>query len=103
MSKHIIKKYSTYSSTKACINIEGFNRTFKSLMYKEFTHRGSHNWITILPMLIKKYNNLKHRNVGMTPSEADYNPMLITLKQRSIENNKIKFKLNDKVRISTYL
>jgi len=99
MLKHKIKKYSTYSTMKASI-IERFNRTLKNLMYREFTARGSHEWISILPTLIDKYNKSKHRTIGMSPSEADKNPLVVTLKQRKIENKKGKFKIGDKVRIS---
>lgn len=100
MSKHNIKKYSTYSIMKACI-VERFNRTLKSNMFKEFTARGSYKWVSILPSLIDKYNNSKHRTIGMSPNEADNNPSIVTLKQRTIVNKINKFKLNDKVRIST--
>jgi len=99
MTKYNIKKYSTYSTTKACI-VERFNRTLKTNMYREFTARGSHKWISILPMLINNYNRNKHRTIGMTPVQAEENPLLVTLKQRKISNKKIKFKVGDKVRIS---
>jgi len=100
MTKYNIKKYSTYSTTKACF-VERFNRTLKTNMYREFTARGSHKWISILPMLIDNYNNTKHRTIGMTPLQAEKNPSLVTLKQRIITNKKAKFRVGDKVRIST--
>jgi len=100
MTKYNVKKYSTYSTMKACI-VERFNRTLKSLMFREFTARGSHNWISILPMLIDKYNKSNHSSIGITPIQAEENPSLVVLKQRNIVNRKIKFKINDKVRIST--
>jgi len=45
MSKYNIHKYSTFSTIKACI-IERFNRTLKEKMFREFTARGSHEWIS---------------------------------------------------------
>lgn len=51
-------------------------------------------------MLINNYNNLKHRTIGMTPTQADENPSLVVLKHRNISNTKIKYKVGDKVRIS---
>lgn len=99
MSKYNIKKYSVYSTKKACI-VERFNRTLKSLMFREFTATGSHKWVTILPKLLDKYNNSKHRTISMTPIEADENPSSVTLKQRKIKENNKNFKLYDKVRIS---
>lgn len=100
MSKHNIKKYSVYSTMKACI-IERFNRTLKSLMYREFTSTGSYKWVELLPLLINKYNNSKHRSIGMTPIQADENPTSVTIKQRKINERKNKFKVGDKVRVST--
>jgi len=101
MKKHNIHKYSTYSTTKSCI-IERFNRTIKEKMYREFTARGSHEWVSILQSLINEYNNSKHRTISATPIQADTNPSSVKLKQRQIINGKIKFKIGDNVRISTY-
>jgi len=101
MKKHNIQKYSTYSTMKACI-VERFNRTLKEKMFREFTARGSHEWISILPSLINEYNNSKHRTIGMTPVQADSNPTSVGIKQRKIINGKIKFNVGDNVRISTY-
>ncbi|KAL4127491.1 hypothetical protein QTP88_011658 [Uroleucon formosanum] len=101
MSKYNIHKYSTYSTMKACI-VERFNRTLKEKMFREFTARGSHEWISILPLLINEYNNSKHRTIDMTPVEADANPTSVGIKQRKIINRKNKFNIGDNVRISTY-
>lgn len=106
MKKYKIKKYSTFSTTKACI-IERFNRTLKTNMYREFTARGSHEWISILPMLMNNYNNSKHRTINMTPVQADANPSLVKLirrrqRRRDITTRKTKFKVGDHVRISAH-
>lgn len=101
MTRYKIKKYATYSTTKACI-VERFNRTLKQKMFTEFTARGNNNWITILPMLMKNYNNVHvHRTIGMTPAMADRNPSTIVLKRRKIIDKVIKFKIGDKVRVNT--
>lgn len=101
MTKHRIKKYSTYSVTKACI-VERFNRTLKDKMFREFTARGDHNWISILPTLMSNYNEIYvHRTIGMTPLQADENPSAVVLKQRDIPDKRIAFKIGDKVRVST--
>jgi hypothetical protein len=101
MAKHGIKKYSTYTTTKACI-VERFNRTLKTNMFREFTARGTRKWVSILPMLINNYNNSKHKTIGITPAQADQNPSLVVLKQRNIPNKKIKYKIGDNVRISIH-
>ena len=101
MKKYNIHKYSTYSTMKACI-VERFNRTLKEKMFREFTARGSQNWISILPSLINEYNNTKHRTIGMSPVQADADPTSVEIKTRKIINKKIKLKIGDYVRISTY-
>ena len=78
IKKYNVKKYSTYSTVKACM-VERLNRTLKSLLYREFTARGSRSWVSILPELVDKYNNSKHRTIGMTPTELDNNPTLVVL------------------------
>ncbi|KAE9521714.1 hypothetical protein AGLY_017884, partial [Aphis glycines] len=100
MDKYNIHKYSTFSIMKACI-VERFNRTLKEKMFREFTARGSHEWISILPLLLSEYNNSKHRTIGMTPVQADAEPKSVVLRQHKINNEKIKFNVGDNVRIST--
>ncbi|KAL4091148.1 hypothetical protein QTP88_025885 [Uroleucon formosanum] len=107
MSKILLKRapkllqLDNVPTMKACI-VERFNRTLKEKMFREFTARGSHEWISILPFLINEYNNSKHRTIGMTPVEADGNPTSVEIKQRKIINRKNKFNIGDNVRISTY-
>ncbi|KAL4083144.1 hypothetical protein QTP88_000802 [Uroleucon formosanum] len=71
-------------------------------MFKEFTSRGSRDWITILPALIDDYNNSMHRTIGMTPAQADAHPSRVALKHDVVKTRKIKFHVGDKVRISVY-
>jgi len=92
MKKHNIHKYSTYSTMKACI-IEHFNRTLKGKMFREFTARGSYEWVSILQSLINEYKNSKRRTICMKPVQADADPMTVKIKQRKIINGKIKFNI----------
>ncbi|XP_060881906.1 uncharacterized protein LOC132953537 [Metopolophium dirhodum] len=78
MIKYGIHKYSTFSILKASI-AERMNRTLKGRMYKEFTARGSHEWVSILPKLLDEYNNSYHRTIGMTPIQADSNPASVLI------------------------
>ena len=66
MKKYSINHYHTYSDLKASI-VERFNRTLKSKMYKQFTIRGSYEWVGLLDSIVKSYNNTKHRTIGMKP------------------------------------
>ncbi|KAF0747787.1 Integrase catalytic domain-containing protein [Aphis craccivora] len=90
VKKHNIKMYSTFSVLKTSI-IERVNRTIKARMFKEFTSRGSHVWIAILPALVDGYNNSMHRTIGMTPMQADAHPS--GLRRRSIFGNRKDFKI----------
>ncbi|XP_050524474.1 uncharacterized protein LOC126909212 [Daktulosphaira vitifoliae] len=71
-------------------------------MYREFTARGSRKWINILDLLMEKYNNSKHRTIGMTPIQADKNPLSVKFNHRKVLKSKAKFRIGQKVRISIY-
>jgi hypothetical protein len=55
-----------------CAPIERFNRTLKTLMWKQFTEQNTRRWIEMLPVLLTFYNNKKHSALGivLTPVEA---------------------------------
>lgn len=101
-----IHLYSSFSIKKASI-IERFNRTLKSWMWKEFSLRGSYEWVTLIEGLLKKYNNRVHRTIGMAPAKVNYKNEKRVLK-RIVAAKKLplkkknKFKVGDYVRISKY-
>ena len=85
--------------------IERFNRTLKNMMYKKFTERGNRIWFDILDELMESYNNKIHRMIKMSPYEASKHPesILEIIQTHNNENlmmdEKIKFKVGDRVRI----
>lgn len=102
MKKFNINLYSTYSNLKASI-CERFNRTLKSVMYKNFSLQGNYKWVDILPELISAYNNRKHRTLGAKPKDitsSNANKFMDRFKYKKQPVKKNKFKLGDKVRIS---
>lgn len=104
MQQFNINLYSTYSNLKASI-CERFNRTLKSKMWQKFSLRGNYKWIDILEDLLAKYNNTKHRTIGMKPKDvnaAKVNDILskINLNVRKKNAIRAKFKVGDKVRTS---
>jgi len=110
MKEYNINMYSTYSTLKASI-VERFNRTLKNQMWERFTFQGSYKWLTILPELIRNYNNTKHRTIKMKPKNVTKNNEKdISRKIYHNQNSmfcvtsklKKKFKIGDKVRISKY-
>lgn len=104
MQKHEINHYSTYSILKASI-VERFNRTLKSMMWKEFSMNGSYRWIDMVPELVSEYNKKKHRTIKMRPSDVDASnekQLLSTAYNHIKIADAAKYKVGDWVRISKY-
>jgi hypothetical protein len=103
MKKYNINHYNTYSEKKASI-VERVNRTLKNLMWKEFNYHGHYRWINLLDNIVQKYNNSKHRTIGMKPSEVKKKhekKLLNTVYNHlKIVNLTSKFHVGDHVRIS---
>jgi len=49
---------------------ERFNKTLKNLMFREFSARGTFNWVDMLDELIERYNNSYHRTIKMSPASV---------------------------------
>ena len=102
LKEYKIHMYSTYSNLKASI-CERFNRTLKNKMWKEFSMQGNYKWLDMLSNLVESYNNTKHRTIGMKPIEVTLANKSQVMKRYAIEvrlPKKLKFKINDKVRVS---
>ena len=99
-----VKHYYTHSNIKASI-CERFNRTLKNLMYREFSARGSFNWVNMLDELLERYNNSFHRTIKMAPAKVTLRDegklrAIHYANQVSVKRGKIKFSVGDTVRIS---
>lgn len=103
LKSYNINHYFTYSDKKASI-VERFNRTLKGKMWRLFSELGSFQWLNILPNLIKKYNNSKHRTIGVKPIDVTKDNEEQILKKiilsRKKPLSKVKFNVGDKVRVS---
>jgi hypothetical protein len=93
------KIYSTYGEGKAAY-VERLNRTLKNMMYKQFTINMNRNWISILDKITKKYNNQNHSAIGTTPNKLYNSDIDIPVNIEPSDDNKPKFKVGDRVRIS---
>jgi hypothetical protein len=95
--------FTTHSEIK-CGAIERFNRTLKAKLFKYFTYKNTHQYIDILPDLLKSYNNSFHRSIRMKPIEVNKkNEDVVwhTLYGRSISAPvRFTFQVGDQVRIS---
>lgn len=109
MTKYNINHYATFSELKASV-VERLNRTLKEKMWKEFTARGTYEWLSILPRIVQKYNSTVHRTIGMKPKDVRSTHVKNILcrinatSKESIVREKVKQKFNvdDHVRISKY-
>ena len=107
LKQHNIHIYSTNNEGKAVV-VERLNRTFKQMMWKQFTVQGNQKWVKMLPEILANYNNKIHSSIKTAPEIASKNPEKI--KDLISKHNdqylpvkkKAKFKLNDRVRIYKY-
>ena len=70
LKENNIKLYSTNNSEIKSSVVERFNRTFKNMMYKEFTENNNTIFYNILDQLVDNYNNKYHSTIRMTPIEG---------------------------------
>ena len=106
LDNHKIDMYSTFNEGKAVV-IERFNRRLKIVMWKYFTANNTRFHFDALDQMVKNYNDKVHSTIKMTPKEAskDINRgkvyfNIITKQNKS--RTSIKYKKDDKVRISKY-
>lgn len=104
MSDYNINMYSTYSIMKSSV-VERFNQSLLSLLYKRFHVNGNYKWLTVLPEIVKFYNNRHHRSINMAPARVtkkDEKRLLKILNKLPTVRKPLKFKINDVVRISKH-
>ena len=97
-----VKIYYTHSNLKA-VFIKRFNRSLKELMMKSFVKNNSTVYYSILPQLIKTYNNRYHHTIKMKPinvNKSNEKYIKNTIYTYDKTNKIPKFKINDLVRIS---
>ncbi|MFP3026872.1 MAG: hypothetical protein ACEY3L_11780 [Wolbachia sp.] len=99
LKRYGIKHNSTFSEKKASI-VERLNRTLKTRMYRAFSEQGHYRWLTLLPELVKAYNDTVHRTIGMKP--RDVNERTVLKLDKVIKTRKNKLNVGDRVRISKY-
>lgn len=104
LKQRSINHYKTHSVLKASI-VERFNLTIKRLIFKEMALRQSLRYIDFIQELVDRYNNTKHRTIGMTPLQAS-NSRKEKMLLKTVYNDKTrirvktKFNVGDDVRIS---
>ncbi|PFX19624.1 putative uncharacterized transposon-derived protein F54H12.3 [Stylophora pistillata] len=101
-----VEMYSTENEEKSSV-CERWNRTIKTKMWKQFSIQNNTKYLDILPKIVEKYNNTKHRSIGMTPVEAskkkNESDVYLKLYCENVPHMATpKFEIGDQVRISKY-
>ena len=106
-----IKVYSVSSYEIKASIAERVIQTLKRKMYKYFTANHTFRYITILPALVKSYNEAEHRTLGRSPKEAHSltTPEEVTRQFYYIHKKNVRLKrpfsklltVGDNVRIAT--
>ena len=105
LQKHDVRYFSTNSDRKAAI-VERFNRTLKTMMWKYFYSKGTHNWVDVIDELTNNYNHTRHSSILMRPadvSKSNKDQVWITLYGHGLGKFPLpKFRVDDTVRITKY-
>ena len=100
LNKNNIKLYSRNSSYGA-VFAERFNRTIRDLLKRPVFEKGDSDWIDILPIKTKQYNNRIHSSTKLTPVQDSFKKNEGFVYKNLIDKrNKIKpkYKIGDLVR-----
>ena len=99
-SKNDINLYSRNSSYGA-VFAERFNHTIRDLLKRPAFEKGDDNWIDILPVITKQYNNRLHSSTKLSPKDASLKKNEGYVYKNLIDKRKEitpKFQINDLVR-----
>ena len=96
-------KHCSRNTSVGAVFAERFNRTIRNLLKKPFLQKGDGNWIDVLPIVTKQYNNKTHSSTKLSPKDASlkknegYVYKNLLDKRRKV---KPKFQINDFVRVA---
>ena len=94
-----IAMYSTHNEGKSVVT-ERFIRTIKNKIYKYMTSISKNVYIDRLDDIVDEYNNTYHRTIKMKSIDVKDNTYIDFGKE--VNDNDLKFKVDDHVRISKY-
>ena len=69
-AKNIKMSFSSSYNFKSQGMVERFHQTLKRKLYIYMTANNTKNWVEVLPVIIKNYNNTVHTTTGRTPDEV---------------------------------
>ena len=97
-----VTHFSTHGDTHGAV-VERFNRTLKTKMYRYFTAHNTLNYIKVLPLLVKSYNDSFHRSIQEKPvnvTPAKEHAIWYRLYGNKGKAKPPKCKVGDKVRLN---
>ena len=100
LNKNDIKHYSRNSSYVA-VFAERFNRTIRGLIKRPVFEKSDANWIGVLPIITKQYNDRIHSSTKLTPIQASLKKNEGYVYKNLLDKRKKvkpKFQINDLVR-----
>ena len=100
LNKNNIKLYSRNSSYGA-VFAERFNRTIRDLLKRPVFEKGDGNWIDVIPIITKQYNNRLHSSTKLSPKDASLKKNEEFVYKNLLDKRKKikpKFQINDLVR-----
>lgn len=108
MASNDITIYHTFGKAKSAV-VERFNRTLKTIMWRELDARNTKRWVEMLPEIVSKYNTTPHSSlrIVLTPTQAGQYHELVgeiwdekAARKNREDRSKRKFAVGDKVRVS---
>ena len=100
LEKNDVEMYSTHNEGKSVVVVERFIRRIRTKIYKHVTSISENVYIDKLDDIVNEYNNTKHRTTKMKPIDVKNNTYIDFCKE--VNDNDLKFKVGDHVRISKY-
>ena len=100
LNKNNIKLYSRNTHLGA-VFAERFNKSIRDLLKKIVFEHGDANWIDVLPIITKQYNNRIHSSTKLTPIQASLKKNEGYVYKNLLDKRKKikpKFQINDLVR-----
>ena len=100
LNKNNIKLYSRNTSLGA-VFAERCNRTIRDLLKRPVFEKGDGNWIDVIPIITKQYNNRLHSSTKLSPKDASLKKNEGLVYKNLLDKRKKikpKFQINDLVR-----
>ena len=99
---HGIVHFSTHGDTHGAV-VERFNKTFKTKMFRYFTAHNTLNYLSVLPLLVKSYNQSYNRSIKEKPVNVtadNEHAIWYRLYDKNVTVRPPKCKVGDKVRLN---